>query len=177
MTTPQVKAVLEQMVEMGTMFLTLTGGEPLLRLDFPEIYRHAQRLGLNNVAVAACDWLDGLGRADMIVSNPPYIAPHDPHLDQGDPRFEPRAALVAQDNGLAALDRLIRQAPAHLLADGWLLLEHGYDQAGEVGALLARAGYAEIFTQSDYHGQPRVSGGRRGNKPGRFSEPARFCPP
>jgi release factor glutamine methyltransferase len=122
--------------------------------------RNAARLGLDNLDFVACNWLDGLGRADLIVSNPPYIAPRDPHLKQGDLRFEPLSALVAKERGLAVLRRLIHHAPAHLAPGGWLLLEHGYDQASQVKALFARHAYTEIFTQEDYHGQPRVSGGR-----------------
>lgn len=94
---------------------------------------------------------------DIIVSNPPYIDAADPHLQQGDVRFEPRSALVAAEQGLADLQHLIELAPRHLVAGGWLLLEHGWQQADAVQALFARRGYQQIRTRHDYGGQPRVT--------------------
>ena len=99
-------------------------------------------------------------RFDLIVSNPPYIAAHDHHLQQGDLRFEPPQALAAGPDGLDDLRILIGGAPAHLTPGGWLLLEHGYDQEAPVQALLRNAGFADVFTRRDLAGQPRVSGGR-----------------
>ena len=99
-------------------------------------------------------------RFDLIVSNPPYIAAHDHHLQQGDLRFEPPQALAAGPDGLDDLRIIIGGAPAHLSPGGWLLLEHGYDQEAPVQALLRDAGFAEVFTRRDLAGQPRVSGGR-----------------
>ena len=97
---------------------------------------------------------------DLIVSNPPYIAAGDHHLQQGDLRFEPPQALAAGPDGLDDLRIIIGGAPAHLSPGGWLLLEHGYDQEAPVQALLRDAGFAEVFTRRDLAGQPRVSGGR-----------------
>ena len=99
-------------------------------------------------------------RFDLIVSNPPYIAANDHHLQQGDLRFEPPQALAAGPDGLDDLRILIGGAPAHLSPGGWLLLEHGYDQETPVQALLRDAGFADVFTRRDLAGQPRVSGGR-----------------
>ena len=99
-------------------------------------------------------------RFDLIVSNPPYIAANDHHLQQGDLRFEPPQALAAGPDGLDDLRILIGGAPAHLTPGGWLLLEHGYDQEAPVQALLRDAGFADVFTRRDLAGQPRVSGGR-----------------
>ena len=99
-------------------------------------------------------------RFDLIVSNPPYIAANDHHLQQGDLRFEPPQALAAGPDGLDDLRIIIGGAPAHLTPDGWLLLEHGYDQETPVQALLRDAGFADVFTRRDLAGQPRVSGGR-----------------
>ena len=99
-------------------------------------------------------------RFDLIVSNPPYIAAGDHHLQQGDLRFEPPQALAAGPDGLDDLRILIGGAPAHLTPGGWLLLEHGYDQEAPVQALLRDAGFADVFTRRDLAGQPRVSGGR-----------------
>ena len=99
-------------------------------------------------------------RFDLIVSNPPYIAANDHHLQQGDLRSEPPQALAAGPDGLDDLRIIIGGAPAHLNPGGWLLLEHGYDQEAPVQALLRDAGFADVFTRRDLAGQPRVSGGR-----------------
>ena len=99
-------------------------------------------------------------RFDLIVSNPPYIAANDHHLQQGDLRFEPPQALAAGPDGLDDLRIIIGGAPAHLTPGGWLLLEHGYDQEAPVQALLRDAGFADVFTRRDLAGQPRVSGGQ-----------------
>ena len=99
-------------------------------------------------------------RFDLIVSNPPYIAANDHHLQQGDLRFEPPQALAAGPDGLDDLRIIIGGAPAHLNPGGWLLLEHGYDQEAPVQTLLRDAGFADVFTRRDLAGQPRVSGGR-----------------
>lgn len=99
-------------------------------------------------------------RFDLIVSNPPYIAAHDHHLQQGDLRFEPPQALVAGPDGLDDLRIIIGGTPAHLNPGGWLLLEHGYDQEAPVQTLLRDAGFADVFTRRDLAGLPRVSGGR-----------------
>lgn len=95
-------------------------------------------------------------RFDLIVSNPPYIAIDDPHLQQGDVRFEPRAALVAPEQGLADLRHLIETAPAFLHDGGWLLLEHGWQQGKAVCALARAAGYAPVKTLLDLAGNPRA---------------------
>lgn len=100
-------------------------------------------------------------RFALIVSNPPYIAAGDGHLGQGDVHFEPKGALASGADGLDAIRAIVKRAPAHLEPGGWLLLEHGYDQGETVPALLAGAGYAEVFMARDLAGQPRVSGGRR----------------
>jgi release factor glutamine methyltransferase len=110
------------------------------------------------------DWFGALGgdEFDLIASNPPYIASGDAHLVQGDLRFEPSGALTDFADGLSALRTIIKGAPAHLVPGGWLLLEHGYDQAEAVRGLLADAGYTEVRSWQDLGGIERVSGGRRG---------------
>ncbi|MDA8107808.1 MAG: peptide chain release factor N(5)-glutamine methyltransferase [Betaproteobacteria bacterium] len=122
---------------------------------------NARRLGLE-VDFRAGRWFAPVGeeRFELIVSNPPYVAEDDPHLGQGDLRFEPRAALVAGPDGLDAIREIVREAPAHLVAGGWLLLEHGLGQDARVRALLEHAGLEAIATWSDLAGIPRVSGGR-----------------
>ncbi len=107
------------------------------------------------------DWYAGVsGQFDLIVSNPPYIAEHDPHLSEGDLRFEPRSALTDGGNGLSDLAAIIAGAPAHLRAGGWLLVEHGYDQAAAVRGLLAQAGWLQVQSWQDLAGIERVSGAR-----------------
>lgn len=97
---------------------------------------------------------------DLIISNPPYVAADDPHLSRGDLVHEPAMALAADNDGLGVLQRLIAQAPTHLHPGGWLLLEHGFDQAEAVGQLLAQAGFEDIECRRDLAGIERVSGGR-----------------
>ena len=96
-------------------------------------------------------------RFAVIVSNPPYIDGADPHLEQGDVRFEPRSALVADDAGLADIRHIVAHAPAYLLPDGWLLLEHGWDQGEAVRQLLRDGGYREVATVRDYGDNDRVT--------------------
>ena len=126
--------------------------------------QNAKALGAARIHWHAGSWWQALAsprRFDLIVSNPPYIAAHDHHLQQGDLRFEPPQALVAGPDGLDDLRIIIGGgAPAHLTPGGWLLLEHGYDQEAPVQALLRDAGFADVFTRRDLAGQPRVSGGR-----------------
>lgn len=122
---------------------------------------NAERLGLGNVTLLQSDWFSALQteRFDMIVSNPPYVAPDDVHLAQGDVRFEPLTALISGADGLGDIRRICAQAKAHLNVDGWLLFEHGYDQAETVRALLQQAGFNEILSARDLSGIERVSGG------------------
>ena len=125
--------------------------------------RNAKALGADHIHWHAGSWWQALAsprRFDLIVSNPPYIAANDHHLQQGDLRFEPPQALAAGPDGLDDLRIIIGGAPAHLPPGGWLLLEHGYDQEAPVQALLRDAGFADVFTRRDLAGQPRVSGGR-----------------
>ena len=108
------------------------------------------------------DWFTAIKneRFELIASNPPYIAAGDEHLAQGDLRFEPVGALTDGADGLAALRTIVDGAPAHLEPGGWLLLEHGYDQAEAVRALLAARGLIEAQSWRDLAGIERVSGGR-----------------
>ncbi len=109
------------------------------------------------------DWfaaLDAAGRFDVIASNPPYIAAGDAHLSRGDLRFEPVGALTDHADGLSALRIIVDGAPGYLATAGWLLLEHGYDQAAAVRALLAARGFSEVQSWRDLAGIERVSGGR-----------------
>ena len=125
--------------------------------------QNAKTLGANRIHWHPGSWWQALAsprRFDLIVSNPPYIAANDHHLQQGDLRFEPPQALAAGPDGLDDLRIIIGGAPAHLNPGGWLLLEHGYDQEAPVQTLLRDAGFADVFTRRDLAGLPRVSGGR-----------------
>lgn len=106
------------------------------------------------------NWFENLAgqRFDLILSNPPYIAEHDPHMPAL--RHEPRQALVSGPDGLDDIRRLVRQAPQHLAAAGWLLLEHGHDQSVAVQGLLRSAGYREVGQRLDLAGHVRCSGGQ-----------------
>ncbi len=124
--------------------------------------RNRQRLALSNVTVLNSHWFSALEgrRFDLIISNPPYIAANDPHLVAGDVRFEPASALVAGPDGLDDLRAIIAKAPGHMNAGGWLLLEHGYDQAAAVRELLAKHDFDQIESRDDLAGHPRISLGR-----------------
>ena len=124
--------------------------------------RNAARLRLANVRFFESQWFSALGgqRYGVIVSNPPYIRACDPHLLQGDLRFEPGSALVAGEDGLDDIREIVSTAPDHLLRDGWLLLEHGYDQAHEVRQLFMNRGFADVQSRTDLGGHERVSLGR-----------------
>ena len=114
------------------------------------------------VRLVQSDWFSAIEgeRFDMVVSNPPYIAEGDVHLSQGDLRFEPTGALTDHADGLSALCTIIHGAPAHLEPGGWLLMEHGYDQAAQVRHLLTEHGYVDVASWRDLAGIERVTGGR-----------------
>ena len=122
---------------------------------------NAAKLGAS-VSIVQSDWFAALGDEQfaLIVSNPPYIAAADPHLEQGDVRFEPRSALAAGPQGLDDLAEIVAGAPARLIDGGWLFLEHGYDQSVAARSLLADAGFAAIASWTDLAGIERVTGGR-----------------
>jgi release factor glutamine methyltransferase len=132
----------------------------------PDALAVAQRNAANNgarVTFLQSDWYAALANAtpfDVIASNPPYIASGDRHLSEGDLRYEPVGALTDHADGLSALRIIIAGAPQHLKPQGWLLMEHGYDQSAAVRALLEEAGYDEVQSWRDLAGIERVTGGR-----------------
>ena len=151
----------------GAIALALQHARPDARVDAVDAsadalavaQANAERLGLP-VRLRRAHWLDGAeGGYALIASNPPYIAAGDPHLPAL--RHEPPGALVAGADGLDDIRQIVAQAPAHLAEGGWLLLEHGHDQAAAVRALLAAHGFAEVQSRDDLAGIQRCSGGIR----------------
>lgn len=124
--------------------------------------QNAESNKISNVEFAEGHWFAAIAqqRFDLIVSNPPYIAAGDAHLQRGDLRFEPYSALAAGADGLDDIRAIAAAAGAYLHNGAWLLLEHGFDQGGAVRALLGAAGFANVATWQDLGGLDRVSGGR-----------------
>lgn len=152
----------------GAIAIALARENPAWQVDAVEFVeqaadlarRNATRLRTSNLNVLSGSWFEPLtDRYDLIVSNPPYIDPIDPHLTQGDVRFEPLSALTAEDEGLADLFYIIETAPNFLNTDGWLLLEHGFDQADKVFDKLNQVGFEQVETRQDFGGHPRITGG------------------
>lgn len=163
----------EQVLDLGTgtgaIALALKSERPQWQLTAVDKSAAAVALATENakhlrlqVDVRQSDWFSALaGQAfSMIVSNPPYIAADDPHLQQGDVRFEPHSALVAAAEGFADLEQIIKQAPAYLNAGGWLVLEHGWQQAQGCRARLREAGYHDVASKADLGGVERITYGR-----------------
>ncbi len=123
---------------------------------------NASELTLNNVQFALSNWYAKLAeqRFDVIVSNPPYVAQNDPHLSQGDLRFEPLSALASGLDGLDDIRQITEQGLIHLKPQGWLMLEHGYDQGAAVRELMAQAGLVDITSKQDLGGNERVTLGK-----------------
>ncbi|HJW46134.1 MAG TPA: peptide chain release factor N(5)-glutamine methyltransferase [Lysobacter sp.] len=124
---------------------------------------NAAALDIRNLEFRLGDWFAPLPdeRFDLIASNPPYIALDDPHLEEGDLRYEPSTALSSGADGLEAIRAIVGDAPAHLEAGGWLLLEHGFDQGGAVRDVLTRAGFGDVATERDLADRDRVTMGRK----------------
>ena len=127
------------------------------------IHGHSTSLRLEACFWRALDDVPAVPAFDLVVSNPPYIAADDPHLAAL--VHEPIAALVADDDGLADIARITDGAASRLRSGGWLLFEHGWQQASAVRALLERAGFIDVTTREDIEGRPRCSGGRRPGTP------------
>ena len=124
---------------------------------------NAQGNGIRNIEFRMGSWFAPLTgeRFDLIASNPPYIAEGDPHLEQGDLRFEPAAALSSCADGLDAIREIVSEAGAHLVAGGWLLLEHGLEQGAAIRELFEAAGFVDVATERDLESRDRVTLGRR----------------
>ena len=152
----------------GAIALSLANECPSWRITATDINpktlavakENATRLELA-VSFKESAWFDAINdRYDLVISNPPYIESDDPHLQQGDLRFEPADALSSGKDGLDDIRRLVQQALKHLKKDGYLLLEHGYQQAEAVHSLMEKAGYIDIETHQDIEGRDRVTLGK-----------------
>lgn len=156
----------------GAIALALASERPAWRILAAEQSPQAAALAeenrrdlkLRNVRILVSDWFAQVPRQsfDLILSNPPYIDAADPHLGEGDVRFEPRSALVAERGGLADIEEIAAKSPQYLAVGGWLAIEHGWQQAAQVRALFAAAGLGEVASRRDYGGRERVTLGRCG---------------
>lgn len=172
---PSDSSLMDMGTGSGAIALALASERPqwhLLATDFSSkalqvAGANAKHLAINNVRFVESNWFVDVTSSmfDLIVSNPPYIAESDKHLKQGDLRFEPLAALASGHDGLDDLREIISMAPTYLKANGGLVLEHGYDQAEAVQALLAQAGFIRREVIKDYGGQERISAGWLENGP------------
>lgn len=154
----------------GAIALTLACERPDLRVTATDASGPALDVARANAAALGCevgfgegDWYGPVAgrRFDLVVSNPPYVAAGDPHLGQGDLRFEPGGALSdGSADGLASIRAIVAGAAAHLEPGGWLLFEHGHDQARAARALLQGAGFSSLVCLADLAGIARVAGGK-----------------
>ncbi|MCR4554985.1 MAG: peptide chain release factor N(5)-glutamine methyltransferase [Succinivibrionaceae bacterium] len=151
----------------GAVALALKRELPGAMIEGVDLFEDVVKLAetnarLNNLAVEfkVSNWFSAVeGKFDLIVANPPYIAPDDEHLSCGDVRFEPESALVAAENGLSDLRSIVEQSSDFLNDQGILLVEHGYDQGTSVRALFKEHGFKKVVTTVDYGGNDRVTEG------------------
>nr|WP_298890499.1 peptide chain release factor N(5)-glutamine methyltransferase [uncultured Acinetobacter sp.] len=169
---PKVVNVVDLGTGTGAIALALASEKLLWQITATDIYApslevakfNAEKHGLNKVNFALGSWYQALStqqrneKFDLIVSNPPYIDPDDAHVTKLE--YEPQRALVAENKGLSDLEFIIREAPQWLKANGWIVLEHGYDQASTVQNLLKQQGFKNVRTVQDYGGNDRVTLGQ-----------------
>jgi release factor glutamine methyltransferase len=164
-----VKRVLDLGTGCGAIALAIAHARPdveVLAVDasiqtLAVAQENALSHGLSNLTFLQSNWFSALAKQkfDLVVSNPPYVAANDPHLQLGDLRFEPLSALASGADGLADIRHIVACAPAYLNPGGWVLLEHGYDQAAQVRELMNKAQLDCIFSEYDLGGIERITGG------------------
>lgn len=165
----QASKIIDLGTGSGIIAITLAAERPLadvIASDLSEaaltIARHnAERLDTGNVRFMQSHWFDQIDETgfDLVISNPPYIAGSDPHLLEGDVRFEPNSALVSAENGLQDIRLLAEQTRLYLKDGGQLLIEHGYNQQTDVQAIFTALNYRQVTTHADLSGNPRVTSG------------------
>jgi release factor glutamine methyltransferase len=153
----------------GCIAIAIAHERPAARVTAVDFSETALNVARGNALAIGVDvelvpgtWFEPLARRrfDLIVANPPYVATGDPHLRQGDLRFEPATALASGADGLADIRIIVTHAPAYLREGGWLLFEHGHDQADDCRNLLRNTGFGEVISRADLAGLPRVAGGQ-----------------
>ncbi|MFN5354837.1 MAG: peptide chain release factor N(5)-glutamine methyltransferase [Burkholderiaceae bacterium] len=173
---PKGGSILDLGTGSGAIAVSLAHARRDAQVTASDISPDALSLARRNAAAHAValqfvqsNWFEQIeGKFDLVISNPPYIAASDPHLMQGDLRFEPRAALTDEANGMMHISTIVDGAVRHLKPGGWLLLEHGYDQSAAVRALLQKSGWQQVQSWKDLAGIERVSGAvLEGNHPGK----------
>jgi len=153
----------------GVLAITLAAERPLAKVIACDIsckaleitQLNAKNLNIRNLHCIHSNWFESINEHnfDLVVSNPPYIAADDPHLKQGDVRFEPGSALVSGENGLQDIRLIAAQARERLTNGGWLLIEHGYNQQQDVQAIFSGLNYQDVNTHTDLSNNPRVTSG------------------
>ena len=171
---PQTRTHTQRVADLGTgsgaIALAIARERPLAQIVATDASEQALAVAAANAAAHAIgsvqfshgSWWEPLAgqHFDLVASNPPYIAEGDRHLEEGDLRFEPAAALSSGIDGLDAIRQIVAGAGLHLHAGGWLLLEHGWEQAAAVRALLVQAGFREVASERDLESRERVTLGR-----------------
>lgn len=165
----QASKIIDLGTGSGILAITLAAERPLASVIATDIspaalqvaQENAEQLKTGNVHLLRSHWFDNVSDRDfdLVVSNPPYIDDSDPHLKQGDVRFEPQSALVSPENGLHDIRLIAEQARQHLKNGGHLLIEHGYNQQNPVQAIFTALNYRQVKTHSDLGGNPRVTSG------------------
>ncbi|MCZ6804760.1 MAG: peptide chain release factor N(5)-glutamine methyltransferase [Proteobacteria bacterium] len=168
--TNSVKEILDLGTGTGAIAIAIASERPQANITATDINDGTLKIAklnadshqIKNIDFKKADWFDiaNINSYDLIVSNPPYISTGDPHLKQGDVRFEPIAALTSGEDGLDDLRTIIQESSKHLNTHGWLLLEHGYNQGDVVRQLLIENGFTSPSTIKDYNGLERISFGQ-----------------
>ncbi len=155
----------------GAIAITIAIEKPNWQIFASDVSEEALKLArqnsdnhqTDNITFIHSDWFSNIAPNDfdIIVSNPPYIAADDPHLLQGDVRFEPESALISGTTGMDDIEHLCLHAKNHLTNDGWLIIEHGYNQKQQVADCLAKNGFTEINQKQDLSGHTRMTAGKK----------------